>query len=316
MWPDELVTRFPGAKARTKGQCWDVRCPVHDEQHASATLTINNGKAIISCMVCRHRMSQRVYFASLCKVLNVPETEFFEATAGRAANKSRRRFQMTIEDIYPYMDADANLVFQVVRFREPGGGKTFRARRPRTPADKMEPGDDPGWVWERPTIDVMDGGWLYNYPHICRRPKEPVAVTEGEKDADALMVCGILSTTNAFGAGNWGVAHARNLAGRRVIITEDNDEAGQRHTLYVAGSLIVAGGASIMVQRFTDLPEKADVTDFMYAAIGFTPTKPYHKALEVFDTQAKRKTAKMAFIKAVKALEFVWTRQTAGKSTE
>ncbi len=47
----------------------------------------------------------------------------------------------------------------------------------------------------------------------------------------------IIATTNHGGAGKWTPAHARHLAGRRVVIIPDADEPGERHAQAVASSL-------------------------------------------------------------------------------
>ena len=62
-------------------------------------------------------------------------------------------------------------------------------------------------------------------------------VVEGEKDADRLRALGFVATTNPQGAGKWRPEYAEILAGKRVVVLPDNDDAGRKHAGKVAASL-------------------------------------------------------------------------------
>jgi len=121
---------------------------------------------------------------------------------------------------YDYTDELGVLLYQVVRY-EPKG---FRQRRP----DPARPGD---WLWN------MDGvrRVLYRLPEVNAALKrgEPLYITEGEKDADALGLC---ATTSPGGAGKWRDEYAESLRGAEVVVVADKDAPGRAHAQTVARS--------------------------------------------------------------------------------
>jgi hypothetical protein len=131
---------------------------------------------------------------------------------------------MKIVAEYDYVDADGRLLYQVVRL-DP---KDFRQRRP-------DPDGRGGWIWNLKGVQRV----LNRLPELLKavKNKEPVAVVEGEKDADNLASIGIVATTNAGGAGKWTKQYSEALAGTDVIVLADNDEAGGRHVQEVASSV-------------------------------------------------------------------------------
>ena len=95
---------------------------------------------------------------------------------------------------------------------------------------------------------------LYRLPEVLAA--EEVMLVEGEKDADRLRALGFVATTNPQGAGKWRPEYAETLAGKRVVILPDNDEAGRKH----AGRWPAACGgkaASVKVLELPGLPRRA-----------------------------------------------------------
>ncbi|KUR74796.1 AAA family ATPase [Novosphingobium sp. Fuku2-ISO-50] len=149
--------------------------------------------------------------------------------------------------VYRYEDWAGELVHEVVRY-EP---KSFRQRRPDGKG---------GYLWNmkgvRPT--------LYNLPRVTDAAvrSDLVFVVEGEKDADRLNRLGLVATCNAGGAGKWKPEHSSQLAGARVAIVPDNDEAGTEHALQIAQAL--RGHSSDL--RLVELglaDRKADISDWL-----------------------------------------------------
>ena len=64
--------------------------------------------------------------------------------------------------------------------------------------------------------------------------------------------------------GKWTDECVRALAGRDILILEDNDEAGRKKALATAQALH-GTAASIRIVRLPDLPEKGDVSDWLDA---------------------------------------------------
>jgi AAA domain len=145
---------------------------------------------------------------------------------------------------YDYTDDKGELLYQVVRL-EP---KDFRQRRPD--------GKD-GWTWSAGERRV-----LYRLPELVQFPDASVFVTEGEKDADRVASLGLCATTVA--CGKWTPDCINALAGRDVLIFEDNDDAGRKKA-FEAATALHGTAKSIRIVRLPDLPQKGDVSDWLDA---------------------------------------------------
>lgn len=98
-------------------------------------------------------------------------------------------------------------------------------------------------------------------------PSAVVFWTEGEKDCDRLISLGLVATTNPGGAAKFNgldSAIAKHFPGRRVVILEDNDEAGANHVAAGSAALRphVAAVAGLLL---SGLPPKGDVSDWISA---------------------------------------------------
>src|SRR5262249_37885807 len=140
--------------------------------------------------------------------------------------------------------ADGTLLYQVVRL-EP---KDFRARQPN---------GNGGWVWKLPDQRVV-----YRWRDLLQFPDATIFVTEGEKDSNRLADLKLCATTVA--AGKWTDDCIKALAGRDIVILEDNDDAGRKKSLEAAQALYGAAN-SIRLVALPDLPEKGDVSDWLDA---------------------------------------------------
>lgn len=167
---------------------------------------------------------------------------------------------------FPYVDQHGELIMEICRF-DSGDPKCLprRPARPDDPQDAISVDKDGSqWVWAGPLAGDEPFDVLYRLPELLAADKSRmVFVTEGEPDADELAELGFVSVTNAFGAGHWSDHQSKWLVGRHICICEDNDHAGRRRTQDLFGSLAVAGAATIRVMRFADMPEKADVSDWL-----------------------------------------------------
>lgn len=161
---------------------------------------------------------------------------------GEPANDSGK-----IVAVYRYEDWAGELVHEVVRL-EP---KSFRQRKPDGRG---------GYVWNMKGVAPT----LYNMPrvHDAAMKGELVIVVEGEKDADRLNRLGLVATCNAGGAGKWKPEHCGQLAGARVAILPDNDEAGRDHAEQVAAAM-KGRAPSIKIVELGIAERKADVSDWL-----------------------------------------------------
>jgi 5S rRNA maturation endonuclease (ribonuclease M5) len=140
---------------------------------------------------------------------------------------------------YDYADETGKLLYQSVRF-EP---KEFKQRQPV----------NGHWQWTIKGVRLV----LYNLREVLA--SELVVIVEGEKDAETIRALGFTATTSAMGAKNWRAEYTEFLRGKHVIITPDNDAAGEKYLDEVARSLI-GKAASVKIAR---VPEKyKDISDW------------------------------------------------------
>lgn len=165
------------------------------------------------------------------------------AAAVRAAVGTQRPNGKIVAS-YDYTDADGALLYQVQRL-EP---KDFRQRRPD---------GNGGWIYK-----LNERRVLYRWPELLKFPDATIFVTEGEKDADCVADLNLCATTVA--AGKWTDECVKALAGRDVIILEDNDSAGRAKALAAAQALH-GTAKTIRIVALPGLPDKGDVSDWLGA---------------------------------------------------
>jgi hypothetical protein len=144
---------------------------------------------------------------------------------------------------YRYTDNSGKLLYEVLRY-EP---KTFRQRRPDGKG---------GWIWSVKGCQRVP----YRLSDLLKYPDGSVFVTEGEKDADRVALLGQCATTVA--CGDWTEDCIRALAGRDVLILEDNDEAGRKKA-HDAAQALHGVAKTIRIVRLRGLPNKGDVSNWL-----------------------------------------------------
>jgi hypothetical protein len=169
---------------------------------------------------------------------------------------------------YDYVSEDGTLLFQVVRVpATPQRAKFFYQRQPDGRGGWKQKLDPKSGKLKL----TMEGARMVPY-HLDRLAAakqsangEPprVFVCEGEKNANHVASAGFLTTTNPGGAGKWRPEYNQHFAGFDVVIFEDNDQAGRKHAQAVAASVFLVA-ASVRVITFRELPEKADISDWIY----------------------------------------------------
>ena len=200
-----------------------ARCPAHDDKTAS--LSISEGsdrKVLLHCHA-------GCIAESVCTACGLRFADLFPARAD-----SKREIVAT----YDYRDAEAKLLFQVVRFSP----KDFRQRRP-------DPNASDGWAWNTKLIKRV----LFRLPETLAAVAagRNIIVAEGEKDVLALVEQGFSATCNPGGAGKWAAGYSETLRGANVLIVADKDGAGRQHAQEVASAL--SGIASRV--RVIELPD-------------------------------------------------------------
>lgn len=151
--------------------------------------------------------------------------------------------------VYDYVFADGTPAFKVCRRDATGGAKkTF----------KQFGYENGQWV---PKQTVKRGQQpLYMLPALLAAADAPVLLVEGEKAAEGAQQYlpeGWVVTTWAGGSGNIAGPDLTPLAGRRVLIWPDNDEAGR----IAAQALVERLGGAHVVTVPVQFPEKWDLAD-------------------------------------------------------
>jgi putative DNA primase/helicase len=115
-----VLSRVKDAKKTPNG--WQGKCPAHDDNHASLTISKgNDGKALTKCQA-------GCTFADIAAALNLKQQDFF--VKSDTAPAARKRIVAT----YPYVDEDGTLLYEKIRYE----GKKFSQRRPD---------GNGGWIW-------------------------------------------------------------------------------------------------------------------------------------------------------------------------
>jgi hypothetical protein len=228
---DEPIARVLAAlpTATANGNGWYARCPAHDDQRASLSIsTGGDGRVLVKCFAnCKT--------SAIVAALGLTMRDLFPTTNGA-----------TPEIAYDYVDETGALLFQVVR-RPP---KRFTQRRPDGNGE---------WIWKLDGVRRV----LYRLPDLVGH--EAVLLAEGEKDVEMLRRHGFTATCNPHGAGKWRDEYAEQLRAAgctRVAIVPDNDPAGLTHARQVAQSCHNTG-LFVKIVPLAGLPKKGDVSDYL-----------------------------------------------------
>lgn len=143
---------------------------------------------------------------------------------------------------WPYHDAGGRLIGYVARFDyQSDDGRPAKAYLPLSYCQIGEG----RFAWR--AKGIPDPRPLYNLPGILSRSEATILVAEGEKTADAAAILfpDMAATTPPHGAKSPHKADWSALAGRKVVIATDNDEAGQAFGEKVCELARAAGAASV-----------------------------------------------------------------------
>ena len=227
---EEILSRFQNP--RRIGSGFKVRCPVHDDQKNSLSITeAADGKKLIKCMASCDTKA----------VIDAVGLTWRDLSAN--PNGTRPKDDPVIAR-YVYVDEQQKPLFRVCRTR----AKDFFQERFETASGKYIPGMNE-------TRRV-----IYHFSAVLSA--ETVFVTEGEKDADKLASIGLTATTNPGGAGKWNPAYSQSLKDKNVVIIPDNDEVGQNHALNIARSALKLA-KTVKLATLPGLPPKGDVSDYL-----------------------------------------------------
>jgi putative DNA primase/helicase len=225
----EFLTHFKNVKQTGPSQ-WTARCPAHDDQVSSLSITANREGIGIYCHAgCSTE--------SVVDAVGLTKKDLFF---------DHRESRPRIVETYDYTDQNGGLLFQVVRY-DPKG---FRQRRPNGHG---------GWTWNLNGVRRVP----YRLPELLNAdPDEIIFIVEGEKDVDRLRSLGLTASCNSGGAGKWKSSYNQYLRDRDVVILPDNDPPGRAHAQQVADKL-QSIARSVAIVELPGLPSKGDISDWL-----------------------------------------------------
>lgn len=226
----EVLSRLEGVRPAGGGR-YMACCPIHGDKRASMSVSPGDTQLVVfRCHVCLDEVTAQ----EIADAAGIPWD-----LISKPRDRSRDdpwAWMPCVKDghtwtaNYLYRDQHNNPVIGVGRcdqkcftqFRiDPTGprGRRFRITLP----DGAKAGA--GLIYRLP--EILDADALRN-----------VYIVEGEKDANRLWSMGVPATCNPGGAGKWTPQHAEWLHGRDVVIVADRDEAGRKHAVNVAETLM------------------------------------------------------------------------------
>ena len=181
----------------------------------------------------------------------------FVAAGPNGADAGRSGYGSREVAVYPYVDEEGVLLYEVVRC-EPKSFYQRRPARPDDPPDKIRNGRYSG------------AGALKDVRRVPYRLTELVEaiacgqvipICEGEKDVDNLRRLNVAATTISGGTG--GVSYwpevAQHFRDADVVILPDNDPAGHKYA-EAAGAALAGTARQVRVLALPGLAEKEDVS--------------------------------------------------------
>jgi len=203
-------------------------CPSHEDSSPSLSLKEgDDGRALLFCHAgCDVR--------EVVNALDLSMSDLFRGSDTGA-----------VVDVYPYFSEAGVPLYRVVRLSPKG---FFQERW-----------EDGEW---KPGLREVDRV-LYRLPEVMAGIDAPLYVSEGEKDAEALVAAGVNATTLLGGANKWRDEYLPYFQDRDVIIVGDKDEAGRLHVDTLRSKL---GGTARSVRVLFPAFGK-DVSDHLAAGL-------------------------------------------------
>lgn len=250
MTAHEILGRLNRVKSAGPSS-WMALCPGHDDHDPSLSVTeASDGKVMLHCFATSACTAETIVNAMGLTMRDLMPND---RNNGNGHTTTTRK--PVPDATYDYVDADGQLVYQVVRYpNKPNGDKDIKQRRPD--------GKD-GWIYKVRGMPKL----LYHLPDTIAAAKagRTILIVEGEKDCDrARTTLGLAATTNSEGAGKWPQDQSHHLTGARVIIIPDNDPTGRDHAQKVAAS-VAPYAARVQVVELPGVPVKGDLSDYLDA---------------------------------------------------
>ncbi len=213
---DSIAAICNGTPYRSGYKC---NCPLHDDKNKSLLITLSDSNRIITtCLAGCNWKDLQEHFKSL----------------GILKDTMYKKSKEIVTETYYYEDSIGDVLFEKQRLEPEGqlnqGVKRFLYRK------KL----NGKWIWKDviKSLPKTQKVPLYKLPNIFKA--DTVYLVEGEKNVNTLLKYlpdGSTATTNHDGAGKWQDHYNTWLNGKNVIILQDNDEAGEKHTKLLVDNL-------------------------------------------------------------------------------
>jgi putative DNA primase/helicase len=226
---EQVLSKFE--KARKAGSGYNVRCPAHQDDNASLTITQADDKILMHC----HAGCST---AEILQHANLKASDLFLTPLTQQQEKK--------STYYVYTDEKGEPKHRSVKYFI-NGKKAFSQ-------EKYINGK-----WEKGLSGVKT--YLYNLQNLLKHKKtvSNIFIVEGEKCVDILTQNKLLATTNPGGAGKWKAEYNECLKDveHKIIILQDNDKPGEEH----AKNLLTHFPKARIYNIMPNIP-KADVFDY------------------------------------------------------
>lgn len=254
-----------GQNVTRRGEKIDFCCPLHGDRNPSADAKVGDKVPVVACC---HVCGNGVTLIDMLEELNATDADRDLILGGKPSINGHGAVEIVYHN---YTDANGVPLLRVVRGMAHGktrirpDGKRDIGRQYYSAGEWRWPKDIPG---SKPDTKTL----LYNAQAVIEAARQggTVYLGEGERVVDALIALGLPATCNVGGASEsgkspkWTRAHADQIKNaRRAVIFEDNDSPGRAHGNAEAVSLAAAGVTDVRIVRFTDLPEKSDLVDWL-----------------------------------------------------
>lgn len=204
----EIVNKIEthtGYQAKQLGSGFSSRCPAHDDNNPSLSIGQGtDGTILLKC----HAGCE---FNEIVSAINIPMTELFpEKKPHQQPNLIKPK-----KIYYPYKDETGTLLYRKVRIEpgQNGKSKSFYFETYDKNTDKLTPG-------------LTSRKILYHLPEVKTgiQLDRKIFIVEGEKDADNLLIKGLIATTPP--TNGWNNVYTESLKNADVIILYDYDKTG------------------------------------------------------------------------------------------
>ncbi len=224
----QILTYFKNVK-HLRGSSYQARCPCHNDDKASLTITGDGDKILMHCHAgCTTEdilAKIGLKMADLCGYKTQTEPTWQD--------------QMRVEAVYNYGDyVKIRQAGKVIRYGRIINGSFVSGLSEHTEKTLYRLNE---------TLEAIKNGY-------------PVYYVEGEKDADNLRKIGLTAIT-AGGCGDWKKDFAQYFRGARVVILPDNDEPGQELAKRISKD-IKDIAYSVTTLTVSDV-DKGDVSDYL-----------------------------------------------------